>query len=201
MLRVTRLLIVGMIAGLVVIVTPQASTLASPGTSIAGGGIVTATDDFGGVFSNAGQLSISAGVRPDGTPYGSLNLVGRGDFAAAWGACPYDPRCEPNTSTLTFHLSGIVNSVTTAGSNVIVSGTLTESDKGRANGEIFHEDNVDFSLVATEGSQSVWFQFCFVPPFTLAVANGELSVSASTPQSRFFTRPAQRPAALQCHRP
>ena len=205
MMRIVRLLTVGLIGGLVLVAVPHATTLSPAGTSISGGGTFNATDDFGGTFPAAGQFTINAGLRPDGTPYGSLDLVGRGDFAAAWGACPYDPRCEdfPNTSTQIFHLSGEVTSLTTAGSDVIAAGLLSERDHGQGDGVIFEESDVQFSVVASEGSQSVVFQFCLVPPFTLEIAKGTLSVSVSSPQASLFQRPAQHPLnrMMPCHAP
>ena len=214
MLRITQLVTPVLIAVTALVVSPQASPSVVPGTSISGGGIVNATDDFGTDFANAGQFSISAGVKPDGSPYGSMDLVGRGEFAAAWGACPYDPRCEdfPNTSTKTLHLRGEVNSLTAIGSDVVASGLLTEIDHGKGDGVIFEEYDVQFSVTASEGSNSVVLQFCLIPPFRLDMATGHLSVSAGTPQAKLarvlespaikLERPAQRVAQpLPCHGP
>lgn len=204
MKRIAQLLTVVVIAASILVVSPQASPTAAPGVSITGGGIVNATDEFGTEFVNAGQFSISAGLRPDGSPYGSLNFVGRGEFAAAWGACPYDPRCVdyPNTATKTFHLSGQVQSLVATGNEVVATGTLTEIDHGKGDGVVFEEYDVPFSVTATEGSSSVVLQFCLLPPFTLEMAAGNLSVSAGTPQAKLFERPGLGVArAMSCHGP
>jgi hypothetical protein len=204
MLRIAQLLTVLLIAVFTFAVSPQAAPPAVPGLSISGSGIVNAIDDFGAEFANAGQFSISAGLRADGSARGSLNFVGRGEFAAAWGACPYDPRCEdyPNTATKTFHLSGQVQSLVAIGSDVVASGTLTEIDHGKGDGVIFEEYDVPFSVTATEGSDSVVLQFCLLPPFTLEMASGNLSVSASTPKAKLFERPGLPVArALTCPGP
>ena len=204
MLRITQVATVLLIAASTFAVSPQAAPTAIPGVSISGSGIVNATDDFGATYANAGQFAISAGLRPDGSAYGSLNVVGRGGFAAAWGACPYDPRCVdyPNTATKTFHLSGQVHSLVSIGSEVVASGTLTEIDHGKGDGVIFEEYDVPFSVTATEGSNAVVLQFCLLPPFTLELANGNLSVSAGSPQTKLFERPGQSQArALSCHGP
>lgn len=204
MLRSAQLAAVVLIAATTIVVSPQAASVTMPGTLISGGGMVNATDVFGGYFERAGQFSISAGVTPGGVAFGALSLVGRGDFAAAWGACPYDARCEdfPNTATKTFHLSGQVNSVSVVGSEIVAAGLLTEIDHGKSDGKIFEEFDVQFSVTATEGSQTVVLQFCEIPPFTLDIASGNLTVSASTPQAKLLSRPGPLGARpLACHAP
>ena len=204
MLRITQLLTVVLIAASTFAVSPEAAPPSIPGLSISGSGIVNATDEGSTEFANAGQFTISAGLRPDGSARGSLNFVGRGEFAAAWGACPYDPRCEdfPNTATKTFHLSGQVQTLSAIGSNVVATGTLTEIDHGKGDGVIFEEYDVPFSVTASEGSSSVVLQFCLLPPFTLDMASGNLSVSASSPQAKLFQQPTLPVArALSCHGP
>ena len=186
-----------------------AATLAMPiglgafgpaGPGITGGGRVNATDIFGGYFNDAAALTIRAGVSPGGGAFGRLSLVARGDFAAAWGACPYDPRCEdyPNLGTATLDLNGIVASVTSTGDTVEVSGTLTEVDHGKGTGVIFFEENVPFLITATEGSTSFVLQFCAVPPFMMDMADGTLAVHAGAAPIGLLARPAVRPAALPC---
>ena len=204
MRRIAQLATVALIAAVALFVSPKAAPTGIAGPSIAANGIVNATDDFGGYFANAGQFSVHAGLKKNGSAYGSLNLVGRGDFAAAWGACPYDPRCEdfPNTATKSFHLSGVVNSVVASGGTVVASGLLTEIDHGKGDGVIFEENDVQFSVTASEGSNSMVLQFCLIPPFTLTMASGNLSVSASTPQANLLQRPGHRATqALPCHAP
>ena len=180
---------------------PTALGAFSPaGPEITGGGRVNATDIFGGYFEDAAALTIRAGVNPAGTAFGRISLVARGDFAAAWGACPYDPRCEdfPNLGTATLDLNGSVASVTSIGDTVEVSGTLTEVDHGKGTGVIFFEENVPFVITATEGSTSFVLQFCAVPPFTMDMADGTLAVHASTAPIGLLARPAARAAALSC---
>ena len=125
-----------------------------------------------------------------------MNLTATGDFAAAWGACPYDPRCEPGGATSTLHLRGNVASVLTDGTTVTVSGTLTEIDHGKKNGVIFTEEDVPFVITAEEGSSSFVLQFCAVPPFTMDVATGHISVSAGAPAAGMLKRPTVRAQAI-----
>ena len=184
----------------------DAATRGAGGTSVSGGGIYNVLDDtFGGSWSNAGQFSVTAGQRPDGSAYGELSFTGRGDFAAVWGACPYDPRCVdfPNTSTFIFHLSGPVSAVTASGDTVTLTGELVETDYGKGDGEIFHAENEPFALTFTEGSNEFVFQFCALPPFTIEVAKGTLQVSGSAPQALLRAPAATRakPSPLPCHTP
>jgi hypothetical protein len=175
----------------------------SDGPGIAGGGRINATDIFGGYFEEAAELTIRAGVNPGGGAFGRISLVARGDFAAAWGACPYDPRCEdyPNLGTATLDLNGIVARVSSVGDTVEVSGTLTEVDHGKGTGVIFREEEVPFVITATEGSTSFVLQFCAVPPFTMDMADGTLAVQASAAPSGLLARPSVRPSALACQAP
>ena len=189
------------VAAVATVAMPTGLAAVSPaGPEITGGGRVNATDIFGGYFENAAALTIRAGVNPAGNAFGRISLVARGDFAAAWGACPYDPRCEdfPNLGTATLDLNGVVASVTSIGDTVEVSGTLTEVDHGKGTGVIFFEENVPFVITATEGSTSFVLQFCAVPPFTMDMADGTLAVHASTAPIGLLARPAVRAAALSC---
>lgn len=173
------------------------------GLGITGGGRVNATDVGGGSFEDAATVTIRAGVSPDGGAFGRFSLLARGEFAAAWGACPYDPRCEdyPNLGTATLELNGIVASVTSTGDVVEVSGTLTEVDHGKGTGVIFFEENVPFVITATEGSTSFVLQFCEVPPFTMEMATGTFTVQTGAAPLSLISRPGARPAALPCHAP
>ena len=193
-----------LVAAVATLATPiELGAIGRAGPGITGGGRVNATDTFGGYFEDAAAVTIRAGVNPSGGAYGRISLVARGDFASAWGACPYDPRCEdyPNLGTATLDLNGTVASVTSIGDTVEVSGTLTEVDHGKGKGVIFFEENVPFVITATEGSTSFVLQFCAVPPFTMDMADGTLAVYASTAQTGLLVRPAARAAALPCQGP
>ncbi|HYN09012.1 MAG TPA: hypothetical protein VES67_16635 [Vicinamibacterales bacterium] len=203
-MRACRLLFVSFVSAALLGSSVDARPERSAGTSVLGGGIVDATDDFGGWFPKAGQFAINAGLRPNGSPYGRINFVGRGDFAAAWGACPYDPRCEdfPNTFTKTFHLNGAVTDVNAFGNSVEITGFLTETDHGKGDGVIFEELDVPFVITATEGSSTFVLQFCLVPPFTMEVSKGNLSVNASAPAA-LLQRPQSQSvtAGMPCQAP
>lgn len=180
-------------AAVTVLVSPiGASSVVVADPSVSGGGTVHATDVFGDYFPDAATFAIFAGVNPGGSAYGRINLTANGDFAAAWGACPYDPRCEPGSATSTLHLKGDVASVLTDGNTVAVSGTLTEVDHGKENGVIFTEEDVPFVITATEGSSSFVLQFCEVPPFTMDVATGHISVRAGALAAGLLKRPSVR---------
>ena len=208
-MRIYRLLFAGL-AGIVLLTGPltlDATTRGTAGTSVSGGGTYNVLDDtLGGSWRDAGQFSINAGLRPDGSSYGQISFVGRGDFAAAWGACPFDPRCEdfPNTFTFIFQLTGPVSSVNTAGDTVTLTGELVETDHGKGDGEIFEAGNEPFSITLTEGSDQFVFQFCALPPFTMEVAKGTLNVNAGLTPTALLRAPAQaraKPSALPCHSP
>ena len=181
------------LAAATILVSPlDASLNVTADPSMSGGGTVHATDDFGGYFPDAATFTIFAGVNPGGSAYGRMNLTANGDFAAAWGACPYDPRCEPGSATSTLHLKGDVASVQTDGTTVAISGTLTEVDHGKQDGVIFTEEDVPFVITAEEGSSSFVLQFCAVPPFTMDVATGHISVHAGALSAGMLKRPSAR---------
>lgn len=205
-MRMHRSLFIGLV-GLVVLAGSLDVTARGPsGPAIAGGGIYNVLDDtFGGSWSRAGQIAISGGLNPNGSAYGQIDIVGRGDFAAAWGACPYDPRCEdfPNTSTFTFHLIGGVSAVSVAGDTVQVSGSLVETDYGKGDGVIFIAENEPFVVTATAGSSEFVFQFCQVPPFTMTLDSGSLQVTTGSPVALLKRPVPSRPMAhaLPCQTP
>ena len=196
---VTRFALTCLAAGAVLIsgVSADSNTAAGPGVSI--DGQVDATDIFGGLFPKAATFSLNARTDRHGDASGRFNMVARGDFAAAWGACPYDPRCEdyPNTSTKTYTLKGDVTSIVALGATVEVSGTLTETDHGKRNGVIFEEFDVPFVITATEGSEEFVLQFCEVPPFTMNLAKGHVKVQAGAPTA-LFNRPQPVTTGLAC---
>ena len=202
-----RSLFVGLVAVALLAGSLDATGRGPTGPSVSGGGIYNVLDDtLGGSWSEAGSFAINAGLSPGGSPYGEVSLVGRGDFAAAWGACPYDPRCEdfPNTATFIFRLIGAVSDVRVSGDIVQLSGVLVETDTGKSDGVIFEAENEPFLITATEGSSEFVFQFCQVPPFTMNVAKGSLQVSASTPSASMLRRPVSRTATAEtmpCHAP
>jgi hypothetical protein len=203
-MRFYRLLLTSLAGAAVLATGLHASSAVIAGTSVSGGGQVNATDDFGGYFPNAGTIDLNARQNPDGSASGSINFVGRGDFAAAWGACPIDPRCEdfPNTNTTMFRLRGQVSSVVSLGTSVEISGLLTETDHGKGDGVIFEELDVPFVITVTEGSRSFVLQFCLVPPFTMDLAAGNLSVTAGAPTAALLRKPAAIASlALSCHSP
>ncbi len=175
-----------------------ASGTAAP--ALSANGRVNATDVFGAEFPNAAQISLNASLTPGGDASGEFNLIASGDFGAAWGACPVDPRCQdyPNLTTAVLKLSGIVTGGTSLGDTVEVSGTLTEVDHGKGAGVIFREEDVPFVVTATKGSPSFVLQFCEVPPFTMEMAAGTLVVRPGTSPATLLARPAARPAALPC---
>ena len=199
-MRTIRFVLTCLAAGAVLISALHADSGVVAGPGASGGGLVNATDDFGGSFPNAATFSLSARTGKDGAASGRFTLVGRGDFAAAWGACPYDPRCEdfPNTSTKTITLRGDVASIDSLGPTVEISGTLTETDHGKGDGVIFEELNVPFTITATEGSTTFVLQFCEVPPFTMNMATGSLSVQASLPVA-LLNRPQAMARRPSCH--
>lgn len=174
-------------------------------TAMYGAAVVNATDDFGGTFRNAANFAINAGIKTNGAPYGTFKLVGYGDFASAWGACPFDPRCEdfPNTNTQIFALNGRVTRVESAGGTIQISGLVSETDWDKDRDVIFHVDDDPFVITASEGSDSFVLQFCLVPPFTFDVAKGHLMVRTATAPDTLLQRPvaALRPGPLPCHAP
>ena len=208
--RFAHLVTAALIGGFALVASPKAASPVAPspiGPSIAGGGIVSATDVFGTKFLPAGLFSVSAGVKRNGLAHGSMSLIGFGEFAAAWGACPYDPRCKdyPNAATNLFNLRGRVDSLISVGNQVVASGFLTEIDYDKHGHVVFREDDVQFSVIATEGSKSMVLQFCEVPPFTLHMGLGIVTVNASAPQPNVnFNRPAAHAkeiGALACQTP
>jgi hypothetical protein len=165
-----RLFSVGLAAA-VVLAGVVASSAAADRTSLTGGGTVDVTDADGNVFPDAGEFALSAGVRPDGSPYGRITFVFKGDFASYWGAVP--------GVTHAFRLTGEVADVQTIGSSIVVSGTLTEVDTAKGDGVVFVEESVPFEIVSEVGSDSFVFQFCLLPPFYVDVATGRLTVQLS----------------------
>jgi hypothetical protein len=193
-----RFVLTCLAAGVVLISGLRAESGVAAGPGASGGGVVNATDIDSGYFARAATLSLTASTGPGGEASGVFSLVGRGDFATAWGACPFDPRCEPDTSTKTLKLQGEVTGITSLGDTVEISGTLTETDHGKGNGVIFEELNVPFVITATEGSQTFVLQFCEVPPFTMDMATGNLSVHAGAPVA-LLNRPQAVATRPSCH--
>ena len=173
---------------------PQAAPAGRARNAVSGGGPVDMTDEFAGVFERAGTFGLTAGLQPDGTAVGHVNFVFRGDFAAAWGACPFDSRCVPNASTSTFHLAGTVNALSEQTGSLQVSGLLTEIDHGRGDGIIFEEFNVPFVITLTEDSTSFVLQWCLLPPFTVET-HAALQVSISGASASLLKEPGSSAAA------
>jgi hypothetical protein len=141
------------------------------GAVVSGGGVVNVTDVDGSLFAAAGEFSISGAEARKGAR-GRISFVFRGDFASYWGAVP--------GVTDLFYLKGIVTDITADGTNVVLSGLLSETDFARGQGVVFVEESVPFEITTQTGSSTFVMQFCELPPFAMDVVQGTLTVHAAS---------------------
>lgn len=139
------------------------------GVVVSGGGVVNVTDVDGNSFPAAGEFSISGAEVRQGAR-GRIAFVFRGDFANYWGAVP--------DVTDLIYLNGNVTDITADGTNVVLSGLLSEIDFARGQGVVFVEENVAFEITTQPGSATFVMQFCELPAFVMEVVQGTLTVHA-----------------------
>ena len=149
--------------------TSHPACAGAPAAIVNGGGHGILTDPDGNTFPI--QFAIAANVTDDGSAYGHINFVFRGEMADVWSAVPGEVDL--------FHVYGQVTAGSVAADGTVtLQGTVTEIDFDQGNGRIFIVKSDPFVIVTGGSVEGNAFEltYCLLPTWHIAVTNGNLSI-------------------------